>query len=69
VAVFNTFLGGDLVLNSGVYAVMHSTPHTLMERELYIVGSYFQRCRFCPFGVAYRLENPSVRFSLIPQIV
>jgi hypothetical protein len=50
------FRSGDLVIESGVYAVLHSTPHSLIEHETHIQGARFGRCKFCPLGVWYRLE-------------
>jgi hypothetical protein len=58
--LFRTFKSGDLVTKSGQYAALHSTPHVLMERALYLEGSQFQGCRMCPWGVWYRLEAPCV---------
>ncbi len=58
--LFNIFTDGDLVPTSGVYAALHSTPHKLIEREIYAGGDRFHHCRLCPFGVLYRLETPSV---------
>src|SRR5690242_5481443 len=40
--IFNTFKDGDLVPASGVYAALHSTPHRLVERVLYIEGDRFR---------------------------
>ena len=65
--IFKTFADGDLVLTSGVYTSIHSTPHTLIERELYVEGAHFERCKLCPFGVLYRLEEPSVHFFQAPN--
>jgi hypothetical protein len=56
----NTFKSGDVVPTSGVYKVLHSTPHMLIERELYVEGSKFRRCKVCPLGLIYRLQEPSV---------
>jgi hypothetical protein len=58
--LFRIFKAGDIVPTSGVYAVLHSTPHALIQRELYLKGTRFQRCKLCPLGVLYRLETPSV---------
>lgn len=48
--LFRTFKSGDLVTKSGQYAALHSTPHALMERALYVEGSRFEECRMCPSG-------------------
>jgi hypothetical protein len=61
--LFNTFNTGDLVRTSGVYAALHSTPHALIERAIYVEGSRFRRCRLCPLGVLYRLEEPGAMSS------
>jgi len=61
--LLKTFKGGDLVPTSGLYAAIHSTPHKLIERKVYLRGSKFQRCRICPLGVLYRLEEPTVPIS------
>ena len=58
--LFNTYTAGESAPASGVYAVLHSTPHKLIERVTYIEGETFQRCRVCPLGVLYRLEEPCV---------
>ena len=49
--------GGDVVPTSGVYATLHSTPHKLIERKLYLKGERFPSCHFCPLGVLYKLEQ------------
>ena len=54
------FKPGDLVPKSGVYAVLHSTPHRLIEHEAYVEGSRFRGCRTCPLGVWYRLQAPYI---------
>ena len=59
----NTFKDGEFVPTSGLYAALHSTPHRLIERSVYIKGTQFQRCRMCPLGVLYRLEEPTVLIS------
>jgi len=55
-----TFKPGDLVPESGIYAVLHFTPHMLLERKMCFEGTRFQRCRICPLGVLYRLKEPCV---------
>lgn len=50
---------GDLVRESGVYVVLHSTPHMLIERQICIEGSTFRGCSMCPLGLLYKLEKPS----------
>jgi hypothetical protein len=54
---------GDLVHTSGVYVALHSTPHTLVERVMYVEGDRFRRCKLCPLGVLYRLDQPGVPMS------
>lgn len=49
---------GDLVPTSGVYAVLHSTPHKLLESEEYFEGSRFRECGMCAIGPWYRLQAP-----------
>ena len=61
--LFKTFKAGDLVPTSGMYAALHSTPHTLIEHAIYVEGGTFRRCRMCPLGVLYRLEKPCVPMS------
>ena len=46
-AVFNMFKDGDLVITSGVYGALHSTPHKLVERATYVEGDRFESCRLC----------------------
>jgi hypothetical protein len=55
-----TFQPGDPVSTSGVYSVLHSTPHSLVEREMFFEGGRFPLCPSCPDGVTYRLESPCV---------
>jgi hypothetical protein len=57
------FRPGDLVPTSGVYAVLHSTPHRLIEHEWYIEGGRFLCCRACPLGVWYRLQEECIPVS------
>ena len=57
------FRSGDLVTESGMYAVLHSTPHTLIQHRSHIEGDRFQECKMCPMGVWYRLEAQHVRGS------
>lgn len=67
--LLNTFKGGDFVPTSGLYAALHSTPHKLVEREMYVEGDRFQRCRLCPLGVLYRLEEPCVPVSSSTNLI
>jgi hypothetical protein len=60
VKTLRLFRSGDLVTQSGVYAVLHSTPHSLIEHAMHIEGTRFHECRMCPLGVWYRLEAPQV---------
>jgi hypothetical protein len=59
--VFRLFRSGDLVTASGTYAVLHSTPHSLIQHATHIEGTRFHECRLCPMGVWYRLETPYIR--------
>lgn len=61
--LFKTYKSGDAVPTSGIYAVLHSTPHQLIERQVYVEGSRFRSCSTCPFGVLYRLEQPCLTRS------
>lgn len=63
-AFFNTYRSGDLVPVSGSYAVLHSTPHKLVERSVHIEGDKFEQCRMCPLGVLYRLEQSGIQRPL-----
>ncbi len=54
------FRSGDLVTESGLYAVLHSTPHALIHHAVHIEGAHFQGCKMCPMGVWYRLEASHV---------
>ena len=62
-AVLKTYWSGDKVPESGVYKALHSTPHRLVWRVLYFEGNRFHRCKLCPLGVLYRLEEPCVPTS------
>jgi hypothetical protein len=62
-AVLKTYWSGDKVPESGVYKALHSTPHRLVWRVLYFEGNRFHRCKLCPLGVLYRLEEPCVSTS------
>lgn len=57
------FRSGDLVTESGLYAVLHSTPHALIQHAVHFEGVRFQGCRMCPMGVWYRLEASHVGWS------
>jgi hypothetical protein len=63
--VFNLFKDGDLVIYSGVYSALHSTPHKLVERATYFEGERFESCRLCPLGVIYRVDEPLI--SIAPK--
>jgi len=54
------FQPGDSVPASGVYSVVHSSPHAPVQREMFFEGGRFPTCPNCPAGVAYRLESPCV---------
>jgi hypothetical protein len=51
---------GEKVPTSGIYRVLHSTPHAVEQREMYFEGSRFAECQICPAGALYRLESPCV---------
>ena len=55
-----TFRPGDLVRTSGVYELLHSSPHVVGQRVMYFEGSRFPQCTTCKEGVFYRLESPCV---------
>jgi hypothetical protein len=57
------YKSGDLVTQSGIYAVLHSTPHMLIDHQIYVEGARFRGCRMCPLGVLYRLEEQCVPTS------
>jgi hypothetical protein len=57
---------GEKVPTSGIYRVLHSTPHAVEEREMYFEGSRFPICRMCPAGALYRLESPCVPMGARP---
>jgi hypothetical protein len=48
---------GDRVLETGLYRALHSTPHSLIQAELYFEGCQFRACKLCPLGVFYRLDE------------
>ena len=58
------FKSGEKVPASGIYRVLHSTPHAAEQRELYFEGSRFPECQICPAGVLYRLESPCVAMGV-----
>lgn len=51
---------GEKVPSSGIYRILHSTPHIPVQRELYFEGSRFRGCDDCPGGVFFQLESPCV---------
>jgi hypothetical protein len=51
---------GDKIQETGVYSVLHSTPHMLIDHQICFEGRRFHGCRLCPLGVLYRLERPCV---------
>ena len=61
--VLKIFRSGDLVTESGMYAVLHSTPHALIQHAIHIEGTRFNGCKMCPMGVWYRLEASHFRWS------
>jgi len=59
---------GEKVPASGIYRVLHSTPHLADQREMYFEGSRLPDCELCPGGVLYRLESPCVPLA-VPAVV
>ncbi len=57
------YKSGDVVPQSGIYVVLHSTPHMLIDHQIYIEGAQFKGCRICPLGVLYRLEEQCIPTS------
>ena len=55
---------GEKVPASGIYRLLHSTPHAAEQREMYFEGSRFSECQICPAGVLYRLESPCVPMAV-----
>lgn len=55
------YRSGELVTKSGVYAVLHSTPHSMIQHVAHVEGTHFKQCKLCPLGVWYRLDAPGVR--------
>lgn len=52
------FKCGDRVPTSGVYQVFHSSPHSMVGREIYFEGSRFPECGSCSGRALYQLESP-----------
>jgi hypothetical protein len=59
---------GEKVPASGIYRVLHSTPHLADQREMYFEGSRLPVCDLCPGGVLFRLESPCVPLA-VPAVV
>jgi hypothetical protein len=57
------FKPGEVVPVSGVYLVLHSSPHTLISQQEYIAGARFPSCRLCPLGAWYRFEPQPIPAS------
>jgi len=55
---------GEKVPASGIYRVLHSTPHAAEQREMYFEGSRFHECQICQAGVLYRLDSPCVPMAV-----
>ena len=55
---------GEKVPTSGIYRVLHSTPHLADQREMYFEGSRLPDCELCPGGVLFRLESPCVPLAV-----
>jgi hypothetical protein len=55
---------GEKVPASGIYRVLHSTPHAAEQREMYFEGSRFPECQICGAGALYRLESPCVPMAV-----
>jgi hypothetical protein len=56
------FKSGDQVPASGVYLALHTIPHAVPGREMYLEGSRFPDCQICP-AVFYRLDSPCLRIA------
>lgn len=54
------YKSGEEVPETGVYVVLHSTPHMLIEHQICFEKGRFHGCRMCPMGVLYRLENQCI---------
>jgi len=57
------YKSGDGVTQSGIYAVLHSTPHMLIDHLICVEGARFRGCRMWPLGVLCRLEERCVPTS------
>jgi hypothetical protein len=66
--IFNTYVSGDFAPTSGAYVALHSTPHRLVHREVYVEGDRFDSCKLCPLGVIYRLEQTSIQRPLFVNL-
>ena len=55
---------GEKVPASGIYRVVHSTPHLADQRDMYFEGSRLPDCELCPGGVLFRLESPCVPLAV-----
>jgi hypothetical protein len=59
---------GEKVPASGIYRALHSTPHVVEQREMYLEGSSLPDCHICPGGVLYRLDSPCVPLAMPPRL-
>jgi hypothetical protein len=66
--MFQTYTSGDSVPTSGSYVVLHSTPHRMVQRAIYVEGEKFEPCKLCPLGVLYRLDQSVVQRPLFASI-
>lgn len=66
--IFNTYTSGDVVPTSGSYTALHSTPHRLVHREIYVEGNRFEACKLCPLGVIYRLEQSGLHRPVLVDL-
>src|ERR1700744_4890602 len=64
-AEMKSLSSGEKVPASGIYRVLHSTPHTTAQREMYFEGSRFPECPTCAAGLLFRLESPCI-FKPVP---
>ena len=58
------YKSGDVVPKSGIYVVLHSTPHMLIDHQIYIEGARFKGCRMCPLG-----SLVPVRGAVYPHVI
>ena len=62
------FKSGDQVPTSGIYLALHTIPHAVPDREMYVEGSRFPACQICPAGILYRLESPCLPLGVVRDL-